>query len=143
MSRYTNQAKRVIQHISNQCHLAQEDVGRIYRITQEAIENRIAITCQISKVNAYRAADILIELWERANPDSDIEDIYNIKHIHKGIEFKFRLLQKEILCLFTAQHGSDLYSFHKRKEKLTDKYLTSLCEQALQKHHDKVSRIKA
>jgi hypothetical protein len=143
MSIYTNQAQRVIDHILSDLKVSEADLNSLFGINREAIENRIQLTVLTTKVNGKKAADILIELWQRQHPDYKIEDTYSLRHTYNRQLFKFRVLDKELICLFDHPLGSDLQSFpHSKKVELTHEYLDSVCQQVIINYKEKLERIK-
>lgn len=139
--RFTNQAKRVINHISEQVNISPDDVGNIFGFTVEVIENRIQLMHTMTGQNGYKCADALIDLWEQSRPGYSIEkDRYSNTHTYQDIEYRYRIIPgQEIIFLLT----DDLISLPYKDEALTDEYLDTLCSTVLQIHNDKLTRIHA
>jgi hypothetical protein len=135
MSRYTNQAKRVMDHVSAVMGMNEEALSRIFGFIIPVFENRIELITTISKKNAKQAAGFLIEVFDKSTP---ISEKYKESFIYNGITFKYRIVDnKEIILLFTTEHGDDLISLP-----LTGETLEHCAEQSLALHNEKVKRLR-
>lgn len=64
MSRYRNQAKRVIDHICTSNQMTEDKVKELFGLSVEMIDNRIEMIHLKTGKNGKQCADMLIQSWE-------------------------------------------------------------------------------
>ncbi len=69
MGIYRNQAQRVIDHIVRKMELSEEKINEHFQINIDKIEKSIEDGVKITGFNGFKMANVIIDLWEKSNPD--------------------------------------------------------------------------